>query len=119
MRIKVDLRGLADMRNMADEMYANVQTEVDNAVEKRALKVVNDIKTDAPRKTGKLANSFDIVDQYTKVGQRAIGTEVEYATRQEYEHATKKGFVRNNITKHEALLQQDLQEAVNKGTGGA
>lgn len=118
-RLNINIRGLQDFTRMADATYTEVQEQVDRAVERRALLIVNDIKQDAPRKTGRLANSFDIVPQYTQKGQRAIGSEIEYATRQEYEHATKKGFVRNNIARHDPLLENDLRDAVNRGMGGS
>lgn len=118
MRIRLNVEGLADFRHMADEMYNRTTAYVDEAVERRALLIVNDIKSNAPRLTGRLANSFDIVPQYTKLGQRAIGSEIEYAQRQEYEHATKKGFVRNTVTNHEPYLENDLRDAVQRGLEG-
>jgi hypothetical protein len=47
--------------------------------------------------------------------QRSYGTNVEYAMVQEYEHKTKKGFFRNNITKHEPLLKSDIRKALRGG----
>lgn len=118
MQITLRLEGLADFRNMVDERYQITSNYVDEAVERRALLIVNDIKSNAPRLTGRLANSFDIVPQYTRLGERAIGSEIEYAQRQEYEHATKKGFVRNTVTNHEPYLENDLRDAVQRGLEG-
>lgn len=119
MRINIDLQGLREVRNMTEEVRNRLMDEVDAVTERRAMKLVNDARADAPRKTGKLANGLDIIDQHTEKGVRVIGTEVEYTQRQEYEHKTKKGFIRNNVNKHKPLYEQDIKDAVDRITGGA
>ena len=112
--VRVRLEGghevLAQLRSLQQQLEQNV----DEAVEVRALKMINDTRTSAPVKTGKLRNSVNIISQDTKPMSRTYGTNVEYAQIQEYEHRTKRGFFRNNITKHKPLLVKDVKQAVDK-----
>lgn len=110
MRIKVT--GADRFKKVSDAIQKQLVQEVDKAVEKRALKMVNDTRRSAPVKTGKLRNSINIITQESKPMSRTYGTNVIYARKQEYEHATKKAFFRNNVSKHAKLLQKDVAKAV-------
>lgn len=112
MRVQItgDMRVIAQIELLKAQLAQNV----DDAVEQRALKMVNDTRISAPRKTGKLKNSINIISQDSKPMSRTYGTNVEYAQIQEYEHKSKRGYFRNNIQKHKPLLVKDVQEAVEK-----
>lgn len=112
MRIRIE--GGAEVIAHINALKEQLKINIDEAVEVRALKMVNDTKVSAPRKTGKLKNSIQIITQETKPMSRTYGTNVEYARKQEYEHKTKRGYFRNNITKHKPLLQADVQKAIKK-----
>lgn len=112
MRVIVSTKGMRDFSKMLDHQIHDAEERVDKAVERRALLMVNDTKLSAPRLTGKLINSIDIIPQETKHMERTYGSDVEYARRQEYEHKEKKGFFRNNVAKHEPLLKQDIRKAL-------
>jgi ABC-type phosphate transport system ATPase subunit len=115
MNVFVSTKGMKDFSKLTENQIAELEQKVDEAVERRALLMVNDTKASAPVDTGKLRNSIDIIPQETKPMQRSYGTNVEYAIVQEYEHKTKKGFFRNNITKHEPLLKSDIRKALRGG----
>jgi hypothetical protein len=88
--------------------------EIDGIVERNTLSMVNDARQNAPRKTGNLANSIDIVDQETKPMQRTFGSDVPYATRQEYEHASKKGFMRKAVWNGRTPLRNEINDAIRR-----
>ncbi len=117
MRIDVRIDGIPELKNMIEKDVRRLQEKIDLAVERRTLKMINETKAKAPVKTGKLRNSIDLLSQETELMQRAYGTNVEYARRQEYEHQTKKGFFRTTVAKHEPLLQKDIRQIVD-GIGG-
>lgn len=115
--MQFDILGLTKIGKRIKAIEQDLTRAVDEAVEVRALKMVNDTRADAPVKTGKLRNSIDIIPQDTKPMVRVYGTNVEYARRQEYEHKTKKGFFRNNVQKHKPLLLNDIKKAIKRVTG--
>lgn len=110
--MQINVTGANAVRAKLAQLQNELKENVDGAVEKRALKMVNDTRLSAPVKTSKLRNSINIITQDTKPMSRTYGTNVEYAQIQEYEHKSKRGFFRNNITKHKPLLQKDVQDAV-------
>lgn len=112
--MRVRIEGGREVIAQIEALKQALEQNVDEAVEQRALRMVNDTRTSAPRKTGKLRNSINIITQDTKPMSRTYGTNVEYAQIQEYEHKTKRGYFRNNITKHKPLLVKDIKKAVDK-----
>jgi len=118
MRIRVNLTGLNEVLANLEQIASDVPNEVDEAVERTALQMVNTSRQEAPRLTGRLANSIDIFPQDTKQGERTWGSDVEYARRQEYEHRTKSGYIRRSVTKHEGTFKTELENAVRRSIGG-
>lgn len=110
--MRIQVTGANAVRAEIAKLKQQLEENVDGAVEKRALMMVNDTRLSAPVKTSKLRNSINIITQDTKPMSRTYGTNVEYAQIQEYEHKSKRGFFRNNIQKHKPLLQKDVQDAV-------
>lgn len=88
--------------------------EIDGVVERKTFEMINDARTMAPRKTGQLANSIDMVDQETKPMSRTFGSDLPYATRQEYEHATQKGFMRKAIWNNRTPLRDEIKDAIRR-----
>ena len=91
--------------------------EIDGIVERKVLEMINDARTMAPRDTGQLVNSIDMVDQETKPMKRTFGSDLPYATRQEYEHATKKGFMRKAIWNNRTPLRDEIKDAIERAGG--
>lgn len=115
--MQFDILGIGKITKRINEIEDKLKKAVDDTIEVRALKMVNDTKMSAPVKTGKLRNSIDIITQDTKPMVRVYGTNVPYARRQEYEHKSKKGFFRNNVQKHKPLLLNDIKKAIKSVTG--
>jgi hypothetical protein len=85
--------------------------EFDEIVEKNAVKIVNQTKENAPIRDGFLRNSIHIYGRPAKMA-RIIGSDRDYATRQEYEHATKKGFFRKALWAGRVPLRDDIKTAI-------
>jgi hypothetical protein len=118
MTVNARITGVHEVTAEIRALMHKLEQNIDEAVEKRALKMVNDTRISAPRKTGKLKNSINIITQETKPMSRTYGTNVEYARKQEYEHKTKKAFFRNTIDRHKPLLKMDGRDAIKKTFGG-
>lgn len=107
--IKVDTSDI--LRNI-ENYTADVQKDVQNITEAYTRKMANDSANNAPVDTGLLKNSLVSSPKQVNDYLWEFGSELPYATRQEYENATKKAFVRNSIAVNEPLYRQALEKAV-------
>lgn len=107
--IKVDTSDV--LRNMKN-YSSDVQKDVQNITEAYTRKMANDAANNAPIDTGLLKNSLASSPQQVSEYVWEFGSELPYATRQEYENATKKAFVRNSVAVNEPLYKQALEKAV-------
>lgn len=117
MRIKARIKGLKRLADKFDDLGENVKTGVEDVLERNALRMVNETKVNAPRDTGALVNSIDIIPKYNTPLQRVYGTNLIYARKQEYEHPTKKGFFRKAYLKNRPHLVKDIDEFVERQIG--
>lgn len=117
MKIKVGIIGLRNVQGKIQKLDIEGKQKLDEVVERRALEMVNETREKAPRLTGKLANSINIVQSETKPLTRTYGSNVEYARRQEYEHKTKKGYFRRTVAKHRPLFFKDVRDFLDKWLG--
>ncbi|MED3649953.1 hypothetical protein [Heyndrickxia sporothermodurans] len=91
----VSVSGLSDVLKSLDA--TPIVGEIDKATEYYARKMANETAIAAPRKTGALANSFPPSVEKQADCAWSYGSDLPYATRQEYEHESKKGFVRKTV----------------------
>lgn len=107
--IKVDTSDV--LRNMKN-YSSDVQKDVQNITEAYTRKMANDAANNAPIETGLLKETLVSSPQQVSEYVWEFGSELPYATRQEYENATKKAFVRNSVAVNEPLYKQALEKAV-------
>ena len=81
------------LSRLADSAKQNVA----DTTEAYARKIANEAAEAAPELNGYLKNSITSSPTEVAFGLWEFGSDLPYATRQEYEHATKKGFMRNAI----------------------
>lgn len=88
---------------------------LDRITETYARKMANDTAHGAPVDTGKLKNSFP--SSVTKEGTAkwSYGSDLPYAVRQEYEHHSRKGFIRKAIWDNETAYRDRIQQEVERG----
>ncbi|MFC3344984.1 HK97 gp10 family phage protein [Paenibacillus abyssi] len=113
--MRTKITGLREMRGQSREISKEFERQIDNEVEKAALRVVNGAREEAPRDTGQLANSISVVDAETKMFERTVGTDLPYAAIQEFEHATKRGFLRKSLFNERTQLRKALRKLLGKG----
>lgn len=108
----VSVSGLQDVLRALDS--SSLERDIDRITETYARKMANEAAQNAPVDTGRLRNSFPPSVQKESPGVWSFGSDLPYATRQEYEHRTKKGFVRkavwNNREPYRNKIRQRLDE---------
>jgi hypothetical protein len=113
-RVKTNVTGLEEvLRKIGAEGAAKLINEVDEVVERVTLEMINEAKDEAPIDTGRLKNSIHLYGRQKKLS-RVFGSDLEYATRQEYEHSTKKGFFRKAIWNNRTQLRDDVREVIKR-----
>lgn len=104
------------------EMFAQMSDkeavkDIERITEAYARKMAGEAATLAPIKTGALKNS--IAKSPRKVhGEDVVwewGTDLSYGLRQEYEHRTRKGFVRRAIWNNQRKYRDAVRRRITKG----
>jgi hypothetical protein len=108
----VKVSGVSEALKRAGSVREQLIRELDEETGKAALRVVNDAKKSAPRKSGALKNSIDIYEEDKMT--RVVGSDKPYAQRQEYEHATQKGFFRNALWRERSVFRDNIKAILRK-----
>ena len=103
---KINVSGIEATMKKLDPR--KVDREMNNLTETYARKMANSAALKAPRKDGWLKSSLVASPKRVRVGVWSWGSDLPYALRQEYEHKTKKGFVRSTIWEY----RTEYREAV-------
>jgi hypothetical protein len=91
----VSITGHGDVLRMLDS--SPIKTDLDRITEAYTRKMANETAQKAPVETGALKNSFTASVRKEADVLWSYGSDLPYATPQEYEHKTKKGFVRKTV----------------------
>jgi len=114
---KVKATGVeAVLRKLGAEGAKRLADDLDIIVEKQALLTVNDAKENAPYKDGMLKRSIKLYGKPVRL-ERTIGSNVPYAQRQEYEHATNKGYFRKALWKRREPFRKAIESEIKKLDG--
>lgn len=102
-----------------DEVLKTLDSDVlawdlDKITETYARKMANESAKGAPRKTGKLKNSFPPSVQKEEECVWVFGSDLPYALKQEYEHRTKKGFVRKAVWNNREAYKNKIRERLSR-----
>lgn len=112
MKLNVKINGLKGVLDMLDP--TEYEAEASKVVEKHARLQANKSADRAPVDTGLLSNSIQSSPREIDSLTWQWGSNVEYAQRQEYEHKTKKGFVRKTVFEGRQPFRDDLQKVVRR-----
>lgn len=88
-----------------DELVRNVA----NTTEAYTRKAANEAAREAPVDSGMLRNSITASPEKIDDTRWQFGSNVEYARKQEYEHATKKAFIRKAVWNNEEPYYQKIK----------
>jgi hypothetical protein len=113
-RIRANITGLDEvLQRLGREGAQELERELDNIVEANAIKIVNQAKENAPIRDGNLKRSIRLYGRPAKL-KRTIGSNMPYAQRQEYEHATKKGYFRKALWSGREPFRQEIRDAIRR-----
>lgn len=113
-RVTITTSGADKIRRKLGKKAARELTrELDRVIEANSLKIVNNAKENAPIKTGALKRSIKIYEKPAEM-ERIIGSNMPYATKQEYEHKTKKGYFRRAVWGGKEPLRKDIELELRK-----
>ncbi|MEH7246464.1 hypothetical protein V7114_06650 [Neobacillus niacini] len=104
----VNVAGLRDVLRTLES--GPLKTDLDRITEAYTRKMANETSEAAPVDTGKLKNSFPPSVRKDADVSWSYGSDVPYAKKQEYEHHTKKGFVRKTIWNNREPYRNKINE---------
>lgn len=110
--LNIRAQGVAEAIRQAGRMREQLINEIDADVEATMLLAINRSKSLAPVDTSRLRNSIMEVRQERRIMQRAYGSDVEYAQRQEYEHKTKRGYFRKALWEARTTLRDAVGRSI-------
>jgi Bacteriophage HK97-gp10, putative tail-component len=112
-KFKIKAQGVEEvLRKLGAKGAQEFAKEIDQIVEEHALNIVNNARHNAPIDTSALKNSIDIYEEGELY--RVVGSDRPYAQRQEYEHATKKGYFRKALWNEREPFRKDIQDAIKR-----
>jgi hypothetical protein len=113
-RISANIQGLDEvLQQLGVEGARQLEQELENIVEANAVRIANEAKENAPILDGNLKRSIHLYGRPAKLA-RTIGSNMPYAQRQEYEHATKKGYFRKALWNGREPFRREIREAIQR-----
>lgn len=114
MRLNVSIHGLDKvMRKIADKETDSLYN-VDKITETYTRKMANESAGMAPVDTGDLRASIAASPRRMQLGTWEYGSELPYARRQEYEHKSKKGFIRKSVWNNRESYRNAIRKELSK-----
>ena len=110
MKLNIKVNGINDVMKNFTLKGIQAQGNADKITETYTRKMANESASMAPVKTSDLKNSILASPRRLKIGAWQYGSELPYARRQEYEHATKKGFIRRAVWNNREPYREALRK---------
>ena len=115
MKINVNITGVDELSKKIEGVSGQVAlNNADKITETYARKMANESATSAPVDSGDLRASIVASPRKLEQGVWEYGSELAYARRQEYEHSSRKGFIRksvwNNRTPYRNAIRKEFTQ---------
>lgn len=117
MKLNVKATGLNEvMRNFS---MAGIKSQgvADRVTETYTRKMANEAGQDAPVRDNILRPDIISSPRRLKLGTWEFGSSLPYARRQEYEHATNRGFIRKSVWNNRVGYREKLRDEIAKEVG--
>lgn len=111
-RINVSIKGLDKVMNDFSVKGIKAQGTADKVSEKYARLMANESGANAPKDSGDMRADIIASPRRLSVGTWEFGGRLAYTRRQEYEHATKKGFIRKSVWNNREAYRNELRKEV-------
>jgi hypothetical protein len=114
-KMRVRVMGVDEvLKALGEQAARELAQQIDADVERAARQMANEAANNAPVDTGKLSSSIPKTVNRVEPMTWEFGSDVEYATRQEYEHKTKKGFFRKAVWNNREPLRKKIADTIKK-----
>ena len=114
MKMNVNVKGLDDVMKDFSLAGMKAQGRADKVTETYTRKMANESGEMAPVKRGDLRANVIASPRRLKPAVWEFGGTLAYARRQEYEHSSKKGFIRKAVWNNRTPYRERLREEVAK-----
>lgn len=114
MNINIKVKGLDKVMKDFSLRGVQAQYRVDKVTETYTRKMANESTKMAPVDTGALRASIAASPRRLQVGTWEYGSHLPYARRQEYEHKTKRGFIRKAIWRNRNDYRRAIRREITK-----
>jgi|SRR5690625_278335 len=114
MKLNVSIKGADKVMKEFIKRGTNAPGNVDKVAESYTRKMANSSGDMAPVKSGDLEEDIIASPRRLKLGVWEFGSTLAYAKRQEYEHRSKKGFIRKSVWNHRESLRKRIREELSK-----
>lgn len=116
MKFDIKAVGVDEVMKRFKHFYdSSTETAVGNTVETYARKMASDAADNAPFLDGYLKGSLASSPEKFDNTTWTFGSDLPYARRQEYEHESKKGFVRRSIWANRTAYRAALRRRIIEG----
>lgn len=113
-RLNVRVQGSAELAAAIGQKRQQLIDGIDRDVEVTTLQAINKARAESPILTGELRRGIQLITQDTKPMSRTWAGTKEYTQKQEYEHATKKGFMRRAQWEARTKLKAAIDQTVGR-----
>jgi len=113
-RFNISVKGLDSVMKDFSEAGRKAQDNADKVTETYTRKMANEGADMAPVDSGDLRANLASSPRRIAPGSWEFGGTLPYTRRQEYEHATKKGFIRKAVWRNRNDYREKLREEVSK-----
>lgn len=114
MNLKLGVTGLDKIMNDFSAKGLVAQHKADKVTETYTRKMANESAANAPVDSGDLRASIVASPRRIKNAEWEYGSDLAYAQRQEYEHASRKGFIRKSVWNNRTPYREALKREVTK-----
>lgn len=114
MRVNIKVSGLDKVMNDFTTRGVQAQYRADKVTETYTRKMANESAKMAPVDTGALRASIAASPRRLKVGTWEYGSHLPYARRQEYEHWSKKGFIRKSVWNNREAYREAIKREISR-----
>lgn len=114
MRINIKVEGLEKVMRDFTTRGIKAQSKAEKVTETYARKMANESAGMAPVDSGDLRASIAASPRRIGPAQWQYGSELPYARRQEYEHRSKKGFIRKAVWKNRTPYREAMKRELTK-----
>lgn len=114
MNINIKVKGLDKVMKDFSLRGVQAQYRVDKVTEAYTRKMTNEAAKAAPVKTGNLRANLLASPRRLQLGTWEFGGTLPYTRRQEYEHKTKRGFIRKAVWRNRNDYRAAIRREITK-----